>query len=366
MAIRRVEIENFLVFNGEFAAEFCPGVNVLIGGNATGKTTLMKVLYWACETSDQSVYDEYDAQKKPDNNLTLHLFALRDYFSAYTDYIATNNAPDSDEYISKIRVIKHVDDITEAVLRVSVNKSLDKVRLHIADKTVESLIQHSLWCKERDLPSTFIPTTEMLSHSRKFLALYRERYIPFNKTEVDILSKAELGPTREITPNAAKVLGKIEAVIDGTVWFDGEDFYVVNESSNKKVKFSFEASGYRKLGLLWSLLRNGLLESGTILFWDEPENSLNPEHMSTLVDVLLELSRGGIQIFIATHSKILASYFAVNRQKEEEVLFLSLYKEGKQIRADADTRFDLLEPNNLTAEGVKLYEKELDKSLGGS
>jgi energy-coupling factor transporter ATP-binding protein EcfA2 len=43
-AITRVEIEDFLVFKGKFAADFCPGVNVLIGGNGTGKTTLMKVL----------------------------------------------------------------------------------------------------------------------------------------------------------------------------------------------------------------------------------------------------------------------------------------------------------------------------------
>jgi recombinational DNA repair ATPase RecF len=35
------------VFRGEFAADFCSGVNVLIGGNAGGKTTLMKVLYAA-------------------------------------------------------------------------------------------------------------------------------------------------------------------------------------------------------------------------------------------------------------------------------------------------------------------------------
>jgi len=43
MAIDRVEIQDFLVFKGEFSATFCPGVNVLIGDNGTGKTTLMNV-----------------------------------------------------------------------------------------------------------------------------------------------------------------------------------------------------------------------------------------------------------------------------------------------------------------------------------
>ena len=31
--------------NREFAADFCPGVNVLIGENGSGKTTLLKCIY---------------------------------------------------------------------------------------------------------------------------------------------------------------------------------------------------------------------------------------------------------------------------------------------------------------------------------
>jgi predicted ATP-dependent endonuclease of OLD family len=132
------------------------------------------------------------------------------------------------------------------------------------------------------------------------------------------------------------------------------------------VPFSLEASGHKKLGLLWKLIRNGLLEGKSILFWDEPENSLNPEHISKLVDILLELSHNGTQIFIATHSELVASYFAVNREKKDSVRFISLYKDGEQIKTDTGYRFDLLEPNNLTAEPVKLYKKEIERGLGSN
>jgi len=84
------------------------------------------------------------------------------------------------------------------------------------------------------------------------------------------------------------------------------------------------------------------------------------------VDVLLELSRNGVQIFIATHSELFASYFAVNRNKCDNVTFTSLYKDGEQIKANTSDRFDFLEPNNLNAEVVKLYKKELRKGLGGN
>ena len=48
MHIDRVEIKGFLLFKEEFSVGFCPGVNVLIGGNGTGKTTLLKVMYRLC------------------------------------------------------------------------------------------------------------------------------------------------------------------------------------------------------------------------------------------------------------------------------------------------------------------------------
>ena len=42
MAVNRVEIKDFLVFKGEFSADFCPSVNVFIGGKSTGKPNKKK------------------------------------------------------------------------------------------------------------------------------------------------------------------------------------------------------------------------------------------------------------------------------------------------------------------------------------
>lgn len=56
MALTRVEIENFTAFRS-LTLEFCPGVNVLIGANGTGKAHLMKVCHAACEVSRSHVDD---------------------------------------------------------------------------------------------------------------------------------------------------------------------------------------------------------------------------------------------------------------------------------------------------------------------
>lgn len=69
--------------------------------------------------------------------------------------------------------------------------------------------------------------------------------------------------------------------------------------------------------------------------------------------------------FNATHSELLADYFLVNSKKDDSVMFFSLYKDGDQIKYDRSDRFDLLHPNKLTDERVRLYEKRLDKAFVG-
>jgi len=172
-------------------------------------------------------------------------------------------------------------------------------------------------------------------------------------------------PTQQQTETQKKIGETIADIIGGDVrWDKGDGSFYTVKSDGSRIPFANEASGYKKLGLLGLLVSCGQLEPGSILFWDEPENSLNPELVPVLVDILLELSRNGVQIFIGTHSELLAAYLAVSREKGDTVMFTALYKDGDQIKANTSNRFDLLEPNNLTSEPVRLYEKELEKGLG--
>ena len=350
MAINRVEIKDFLVFKGEFAADFSPGVNVLIGGNGTGKTTLMKALYWGCEFSNKSVLkgngglDLCTNKNSPFNTI----FVLDSYFSQFK--VESSSEYD---YVSDIKF--YSDKVLSGkypVLDVSISRGLGSTRMHhIGTDLPKALVE---WCKLK-VQSVFIPVTEMLSHSRGFLALNRERPLPFDCTEMDIISKAELEPTRDITPNANNIINIISEVIDGKVKFDGKDFYIEREDGTS-TPFSFEASGFRKFGLLWKLLRNGLLEKDAVLFWDEPENSLNPKLIPTLVDILLELSRNGVQIFIATHDYNFARYFDVRKNKDIPVAFHNLSKSANgQITCDSSPEYLKLPFNLLESANEDLF-----------
>nr|WP_250675350.1 AAA family ATPase [Paeniclostridium ghonii] len=133
------------------------------------------------------------------------------------------------------------------------------------------------------------------------MALNNKYNMQFDKTYVDIITNAELPETKEVSPINKKILDIISKVIEGTVIYENDTFYMLKDDK-RKIEFSLESEGLRKFGLLYKLIRNGVIEKDTILLWDELEANINPSIIPLLVEILLELQREGVQMFIATHS----------------------------------------------------------------
>lgn len=302
MAISKIIIKDFLTFKREFTAEFCSGINVLTGENGTGKTTLLKMMYGK---ANHFVFGNPNAQ--------FDIYVNDNLFSQLSPTVQN----DAVCYISTAELVNTV----------------------------------------------FIPESNILSHARGLLETVKYGKLHYEMREVEIIEKARVLPNQP----KSEIVKKIENIIGGTIELstDGQTFMINKTQLNHSIDLLFEASGYQKFALLARLIHNEQIKSGSILFWDEPENSLNPELIPILVDILLELSRNGVQIFIATHSELLSSYFSVNQQQDDNVMFYSLYKDDEtgQIKADANDRFDLLQQNKLTEEPVKLYEKQIEKRL---
>ena len=348
MGINRIMLKNVLVFKHKFEMDFCSGVNLLIGGNGIGKTTILKVLYMM-------------------NDATKHerqLPTVEEYNNKKTDFECGKNGLDKSLYFP----YHYYGSGIRHAYSSNYNRMSDDVSLYETfeggafEGKYEVITAYGLL---QSYDMTFIPNNDMLSHAEGFLALYSEYKLPFDKMRRDIIAKAELPVTRKVSSGAEILLEKIKNIIGGEVTHERGVFYI-DKSDGERVPFSIEASAFQKFGLLWKLIRNGLLKKDSILLWDEPENSLNPEFVPVLVDIMLELSRNGVQIFIATHSEILSSYFDVSRKDGDEVMFASLYREGDFVKVNTGDRFNWLEPNSLTEAPVKLYEKKLDKGLGGN
>jgi AAA15 family ATPase/GTPase len=112
------------------------------------------------------------------------------------------------------------------------------------------------------------------------------------------------------------------------------------------------------------LVRTGHLEPDSVLFWDEPENSLNPELVPILVDVLLMLSQNGVQIFIATHSDFLCKWLELKTSDSNsaEIKFFSLYKESAGIGVETSKNYRSLTHNSIIEQSVELYNEHLRRA----
>lgn len=304
--ILRIEIKDYLVFRGDFAVDFCPGINVFIGGNGSGKTTLLR-----------SIYSMIAFHKGVSNR-------------------------SSDALVAELRY----DDAS--------NK-FDNIKVTVSDDIRN-------W--------VYIPEKDILEHAKGLLTFMEQKETGFGQIYKDILIRAMDVPTREQSSTQRLIGEKIVGITGGEVkWDKGDGSFYTMRPDGVRVLFANEASGFKKFGFLGLLVASGQLEPGSILLWDEPENSLNPELFPTLVDILFELQRSGVQIFIATHSELLANELSISQSRKEsdEVKFFSLYKEGKEgVKADSDSRFDLLQPNKLMQASVEQYEREVKRGLGGN
>lgn len=327
MSIKTIEVRNVLVFQrgwrvsdkqervkDNFSLQFGDGINVLLGQNGTGKTTLLKMIYVATQWSNEQV----------DENKSKNLLQ---FFS--------NNLKDLDE----LKSASHEEELSYYKVTDGTHAFEESISHH-------GLLDYEGW-RHRNIPSVFIPATEMLSHAKGFLALNQKFKMPFDATQIDIIVNASLPEAREEPAALHSVLEKISEAIGGTVIMEDDAFYVLKKEGYK-VDFSLEAEGLRKLGLLWKLIRNGLLEPGSVLLWDEPEANLNPELYPLVANILLELQKNGVQIFVATHSYNFAKYLEIRRSEKEQVRFHNLYKNENQVVVPSSAdRMDDLEQNHI-------------------
>lgn len=153
--------------------------------------------------------------------------------------------------------------------------------------------------------------------------------------------------------------------IDGKITIDNEEFFLRNKQG--KMEFSLLAEGFRKLGLLWVLIQNGTLLNGSVLFWDEPEANLNPYLLKTIVKILFELQRMGVQIFIATHDYVLLKELDLQSRNSGKLLFHSLFRNDQtgEIESEMTGNYLAIHPNSIDDAYADLIDKEINKSMEG-
>ena len=226
-------------------------------------------------------------------------------------------------------------------------------------------MRHHHWFDTK-IESVYIPAKDMLANAPGFRSLYELREIHFEEVYRDILVRAYLDPLRnpaEFVPVSA--LERLESELGGKVTIHGEEFFLTDKDG--EIEFTLLAEGLRKLGLLWLLIRNGSLRPGAVLFWDEPETNLNPKLYGVVVDVLLELQRVGVQVFLATHDYVILKELDLQAKEDDKVAIHSLHRseETGEIECQTVRHYSQIHPNVIADTFSSIYDREIKRSLAG-
>jgi ABC-type hemin transport system ATPase subunit len=334
VTLTRIVLERFTAFE-RLDVDLSPGVNVFIGDNGTGKTHLLKIAYSACDIT------------KTKGSLADKLIRC---FLPFERRVG--------------RLVYRTGKSSRAVAEVY--RGQIKIRSSFSNHSKEpksaTITGKGPWVAT-EIESAYIPVKEVLANAPGFRSLYASREIAFEEIYADIIDRAFLPvPRGPQDARRSKLLSIIQKLLAGKVIHKDEHFFLRNKQG--ELEFTLLAEGMRKLALLWLLIQNGTLLSGSVLFWDEPESNLNPAKFGSLVEILLELRRMGVQVFLATHDYALLKEFDLRAQDTDSVCYHALYRDSSgTIRHNSADRLSEAHPNAIEDVFGDLYNRQVRRSL---
>jgi predicted ATPase len=337
-----IDIENFTVFKHAHLT-FSDGLNVVIGENGTGKSHLLKLLYAFINSTTHAVYAD--------------LYARKMFFGQVI-------AKDLDKNLAEVFKAGGLDSL--------ISRNNDKCLISIClgnntisfslDKGHDIQIDKEKFILEPFIKSAvFIPAKEMLSFYEGFVPLYENRETSFDAVYYNLAKALALPPLKNLSsyPVENGLLAKLEALLDGKIRLERGRFYLA--AKDHKTEIALIAEGLRKIATLAQLIANGSLTKHSILFWDEPETNLNPKLITKMAEALVELSRAGMQIFIATHSLFLIKEIEILRASSDHVKYFGLGFDQGEIRVSQNENFEYLDDIAVLDAALEQNDRFLSK-----
>ncbi|WP_028492432.1 ATP/GTP-binding protein [Thioalkalivibrio sp. ALE19] len=287
--LKQLDLQNVTAF-GDAHLEFTPGLNVIVGENATGKTHLLKLAY-----SIQSVLAEGGRGREEEREPTKAILQPR-----FADKLVGVFKPDSLGRLARRQQGQSRGYVSARFEDKRWNIDFD---FHTQSKSEVNVTRlPDAWL---DKPPVYLPTRELLTIYPGFVSVYENHYLEFEETWRDtcvLLGAPTLKGARE--ERARELLKPLEELMGGRVVLENGRFYL-RQPGRGNLEMGLVAEGWRKIATLVQLIVTGsLLEQG-YLYWDEPESNLNPRLIRAVAEAILSVAEQGIQVVLATHSLFL-------------------------------------------------------------
>ena len=336
-----LKLENFTVFKS-VNFEFGKRMNLIIAENGLGKSTLLKVLF-----SEAKYSSDFSWNAKPGSIVKAPY--IERFFGVRGSSLVSHGSA------------------SQAYVEVGYGYGLKyKSVLSIKKDLVEYKKFPSF--KNKIPTVVFIQSHELVTSYQYFSSIANvfDEKMAKDGTILDTVQLLGLPRLKVIPEEYLKLGRKIENEIGGSIEFDkkeGQFFYKVKGWNKDRLSIDMAAEGWRKIGQLLTLIRNGAVSPGSILFWDEPEANLNPKLIKLLVSFLIALSKSGVQVFMTTHSLFFANELeiqAVKNKIDKDVHYINLKVDGAYT---CSTALSELEDVSLMNESMSQSDRYMDLDI---
>ena len=196
--------------------------------------------------------------------------------------------------------------------------------------------------------ATLIDNPFLLEDNYNLYGEYRNRFIPMMlkpmetkiiDSSTDLVEKEKTAAKRLNKENYHENLLKEFENIFNSAQFknssnDGRLKYKVN-SKAKELEISNIASGCKSFGILYILLKTGVITKDSLIILDEPENHLHPEWQIKYAEIICKMVKNGFYVLLTSHSPYMIQALRTYSEREEifdkkvNFYFASKDKNGK-------------------------------------
>ena len=324
--LKSLHIKQFTVFQ-DARFEFSAGLNIILGDNGTGKTHLLKLGYlfsraWSDLTAKPSMVTTQRAESYLDERL-LGLFKVSDLGMLVRQGYrgGARLAAAVGGHIPTLRIgMPNEPPFQSPGLPEAMPWDIEIQRAKDASGTLKARVVPDTAARNAFLPQqVFVPSKEMVSLFKGLIGLFdKYREFPLDETYRDLAVAMSTLEPREVSSIFPDVMQRIQKLLGGDLKLDNGDL-AFERPDGSRLESQLLAEGHRKLAMLIYLLRYGVIERGSTLFWDEPEANLNPAAIKLLAQALFVLTGLGVQVILATHSLFLLREFEILKMNSGEV-----------------------------------------------
>ena len=234
-----------------------------------------------------------------------------------------------------------------------------------AEKTISSGNEPTELLPDNLINTIFIPAKEVLTAFNDIRNIRELRFgVGFDDTYLDLIKALNIPTAKGRIANELSTVNKtLEDLFEGKIERTGQQEQpFVFKKGNQSFAMQQTSEGIKKIGILTTLINNRQLGKGTILFMDEPETALHPDAIRQMVEMLVAMSKAGVQIFIASHNYFVVKQLANCAKRDKlNVSCWNLTKEsGKPVNnAFHDLIDGILPSNSIIDETLKMFDEEI-------